>query len=103
MLDSLHAFTDAIRGRPLLDFKSLFDNAACQCLPRLLLCGYRQNTSGKHGNGTVIEPGKGIDKATLSFHDLHQTIQRRVILKNPLAQDDIKTYTEKVNRLGATF
>jgi hypothetical protein len=37
MLDFHHAFTDAFRGHPLLDFKSLLDNAGCQCLPRLTM------------------------------------------------------------------
>jgi hypothetical protein len=91
------SFTDTFRGHHLLDFKSLLDNAGCQCLPRLLLCGYKLSKSDKHGNGTMIEPGHSIDKGESSFRDLRQTI-RGVIVENPLVQDDIKAYLEKVLR-----
>jgi hypothetical protein len=98
MLDSHHAFTDAFRGHPLLDFKSLLDNAGCQCLPRLLLCGYKNNKSGEHGNGTVIEPSGLIHSARSTYQGLRQMIRQRVIVDNPLAQDDIKAYKEKLLR-----
>jgi hypothetical protein len=98
MLESHHAFTDAFRGHPLLDFKSLLDNAGCQCLPRLLLCGYKLSKSDKHGNGLVIEPGDGVGQGATTFRDLRRTIRRKVIVENPLAQDDIKAYKENVLR-----
>jgi hypothetical protein len=104
MLDSHHIFTDAFRGHPLLDFKSLLDNAECQCLPRLLLCGYRRNKekAAKLGGGKVIEPGNGIFPWGTNYKynvydDLRKRIRRRV-LENPLARDDIKAYKEQVLR-----
>jgi hypothetical protein len=102
MLDSHHAFTDAFRGHPLQDFKSLLDNSGCQCLPRLFLCGYRRNKSqSKKENTKVFEPGNGIYPWGAgwnydAFHQLRQTIRQRVIKQNPMALDDIQAYKEMV-------
>lgn len=41
LMDSHHLFTDVFRSKPLQDVVQLLDNTHCQCLPRVLLCGYQ--------------------------------------------------------------
>jgi hypothetical protein len=40
LLDSHHLFTSPYRSKPLLSVVELLDDATCQCLSRLILCGY---------------------------------------------------------------
>jgi hypothetical protein len=102
MLDSHHLFTDAFRAYPLLDFKSLLHNTGCQCLRRLILCGYKEedDDNGKK----IITPNDGLqihaaENNPKLFQDLRQTIRRRrVILDNPLVQQEIEVYREEVLR-----
>jgi hypothetical protein len=101
MLDSHHLFTDAFRTYPLLDFKFLLHNTGCQCLRRLILCGY--NEKDDDNGKKIITPNDGLqihaaEKNPKLFQDLRQTIRRRVILENPLVQEDIKVYREEVLR-----
>jgi hypothetical protein len=40
LMDSHHLFTAPWRSKPLLSVVELLDYATCQCLPRLIMCGY---------------------------------------------------------------
>jgi hypothetical protein len=100
MLDSHHLFTDAFSTHPLLDFKSLLHNTGCQCVRRLIMCGYKETDDGV-GNKVVtpnfsISPQESAGWRNEMYQELRETIRRRVILENPLVQQDIEVYREKV-------
>ena len=49
LLDSHSLFTKAFRSHPLLDFeKTVADATSCQCLPRLIFCGYKVAKEDHH-------------------------------------------------------
>jgi hypothetical protein len=101
MMDSHYLFTDAFRAYPLLDFKSLLHTAGCKCMERLILCGYEEKDDGE--GKKMITPSEGLLERGSTWGDevykeLRETIRRRIILENPLLQDDIKAQREKVLR-----
>jgi hypothetical protein len=65
LMDSHHLFTTPWRSRPLLSAVELLDDARCQCLPRLILCGYDvRNASSADEEAAVGTDGPSDTSAT---------------------------------------
>ena len=109
MLESHHVFSDAFRGHPLLDLKSLIDNAGCQCLQRLFLCGYSFSPSKSDRKSDTISsepisisPGDGIfSKHPINdaWKEIRNVLRTRMFDENPFMQQDVQVHRENILRL----
>lgn len=112
LLESHHLFTQAFRTRPLLDFASalLDDRSSCQCMKRVIFCGYHQRHnavgsldtpwSARATTAITLEPGgRALPKApSHGFHTLYAEF-RDHLRHNAIgaeARDGILRYRRKV-------
>jgi hypothetical protein len=123
LMDSHHLFTNPFRTMPLLDFATLMDETSCQCLPRLIFCGYdvvsksgterapsetesaalnaggAANSSASTTVGSVeIKP----EETLTAFHAretnqaFHRDLRKSLVSDNPHIVEDVQAFRDSV-------
>jgi hypothetical protein len=122
LMDSHHLFTNPFRTMPLLDFATLMDETSCQCLPRLIFCGYdvvpksskrrrkrsksaelmaggASNASPSTTNVAVeLKPGQLLTEIpNRKMHQLfHRDLRKALVSDNPHITDDVQSFRDSV-------
>jgi hypothetical protein len=83
LMDSHHLFTAPWRTKPLLSAVELLDDAQCQCLSRLILCGYDVRNATAADVTVAAASGGGGPAATTATNSTPEAAAAATVLVRP--------------------